>query len=142
MRLRQTIHTFDVVHLHSVFLWPTWMAARIAFSADKPYFLSPRGMLVNDLIKRKSHWVKAAWVHLIERHTIARAAGVHVTSELEAAELRALGFILPDVTCVPNGVQWPSIHAFFEPDQLEERTGSPHQSLDNGSRIAPGDRRQ
>src|SRR5271163_3211119 len=28
--LREEIHSFDVVHLHSVFLWPTAAAARIA----------------------------------------------------------------------------------------------------------------
>src|SRR5262245_46752372 len=28
--LRQQISTFDLVHLHSVFLWPTWAAARSA----------------------------------------------------------------------------------------------------------------
>jgi glycosyltransferase involved in cell wall biosynthesis len=34
-RLRETIHGFDVVHLHSVFLWPTARAAK------KPYFYHP-----------------------------------------------------------------------------------------------------
>jgi glycosyltransferase involved in cell wall biosynthesis len=109
-RLRETIHSFDVVHLHSVFLWPTWAAARASLRAGKPYFLSPRGMLVDDLIKRKSRLVKRVWIRLIERQTIARAAGVHVTSELEATDMRALGFKLPEVYCVPNGVQWPSSH--------------------------------
>jgi glycosyltransferase involved in cell wall biosynthesis len=109
-RLRQTVHTFDVVHLHSVFLWPTWAAARIAQRAGKPYFLSPRGMLVGELIKRKSGWVKRAWIQLIERQTIAHATGVHVTSELEATDMRALGLKLPEIHYVPNGVQWPSKH--------------------------------
>ena len=31
----------DVVHLHSVFLWPTWAAARAARKARVPYVLSP-----------------------------------------------------------------------------------------------------
>jgi glycosyltransferase involved in cell wall biosynthesis len=109
-RLRQTMHGFDVVHLHSVFLWPTWAAARAALRAGKPYFLSPRGMLVDDLIKRKSRWVKGAWIQLIERQNIAGAAGVHVTTELEATRMRALGLKLPEVHCVPNGVQRPSSH--------------------------------
>jgi len=109
-RLRQTINSFDVIHLHSVFLWPTWAAARAARRAGKPYFLSPRGMLVDELIKRKSRWVKSAWIQLIERRTIARATGVHVTSKLEATDLRALGLELPAIYCVPNGVQWPSSH--------------------------------
>ncbi len=105
--MRCVIDDFDAVHLHSVFLWPTWAAARIAASAGVPYIMTPRGMLVRDLIRRKSPWVKSAWLQLIERGSLARAAGVHVTAELEAAELRSLGFRLPEIFCIPNGVDFP-----------------------------------
>jgi glycosyltransferase involved in cell wall biosynthesis len=107
-RLRVAIDEFDVVHLHSVFLWPTWAAARIAAGAGVPYLMSPRGMLVRELIQRKSPWVKAAWLRLIERTSLARAAGVHVTAELEAEELRRLGFTIPQIHCIPNGVELPT----------------------------------
>ena len=52
--LQQRDGKFDVVHLHSVFLWPTWAAARAARKAGVPYVLSPRGMLVKELIVRRS----------------------------------------------------------------------------------------
>lgn len=107
-RLQEKIRSFDVVHLHSVFLWPTWAAARAARRAGKPYFLSPRGMLGKDLIGRKSRWVKSAWIRVVERENIARAAGLHVTTELEAAEVRKLGFKCPEIICIPNGIQRPS----------------------------------
>src|SRR5579862_4440950 len=42
---------FDVLHLHSVYLWPTLAAARAARGANVPYVLAPRGMLVRDLIE-------------------------------------------------------------------------------------------
>src|SRR5262245_6236583 len=45
---------FDIVHIHSVFLWPTTAAARTARACRVPYILAPRGMLVSDLIRRKS----------------------------------------------------------------------------------------
>src|SRR5689334_8622158 len=48
--LRERISSFDVAHLHSVFLWPTWAAARIARRGNVPYVLAPRGMLVRELI--------------------------------------------------------------------------------------------
>ncbi len=105
--LRAQIPEFDVVHLHSVFLWPTWAAARIATSAGVPYIMTPRGMLVRDLIRRKNTWVKTAWLQLIERGSLARAAGVHATAELEAVELRALGLRMPQISCIPNGVEFP-----------------------------------
>jgi glycosyltransferase involved in cell wall biosynthesis len=106
-RLRHTIEEFDVVHLHSVFLWPTWVAARAASRAGVPYVVTPRGMLVRDLIKTKSRIVKTLWINLIERATFARAASVHVTADLEASELQALGMPVPQISCIPNGVEMP-----------------------------------
>ncbi len=95
---------FDIVHTHSVFLWPTWAAARAAARHQVPYILAPRGMLVRDLVRRKSRWLKSAWIRLIESRNIRDAASIHVTSPLEAQELRRFDFRLPAVDVVPNGV--------------------------------------
>src|SRR5882724_7220776 len=110
-RLKRTIDEFDVIHLHSVFLWPTWAAARAASRAGVPYITTPRGMLVREIIHQKNRVIKTLWINLVERATLARAASVHVTAELEAAELRALRFQLPQVDCIPNGVDIPTEHA-------------------------------
>jgi glycosyltransferase involved in cell wall biosynthesis len=109
-RLHRYIAEFDVVHIHGVYLWPMWAAARAAERAGVPYILAPRGMLVRDLIRRKSRWVKTAWIELVERRTIARAAGIHVTSELEGAELETLHLPAHRITCIPNGVEIPPDH--------------------------------
>jgi glycosyltransferase involved in cell wall biosynthesis len=109
--LKQSVAGFDVVHLHSVFLWPMWAAARAAHAAHIPYVMAPRGMLVGEIIRRKNRWVKTAWINLIERTTLRQAAGLHVTADLEAEEARALGLPMPAVFCVPNGVGTPRTHA-------------------------------
>lgn len=105
--LRKQISSFDLVHLHSVFLWPTWAAARVARVAGKPYVLSPRGMLVQELIQRKSRWLKTAWIQLIEAGNIAGAAAIHVTSAREAQDLREFSFRLPEVWTIANGISMP-----------------------------------
>src|SRR4051812_26407557 len=64
----------DIVHLHSVFLWPTYATARAAERARVPYVVSPRGMLVPELIRRKSRLVKSAWIRLVERRTFRHAS--------------------------------------------------------------------
>lgn len=102
--LRSRTADFDLVHLHSVFLWPTAVAARTAERAGVPYLLAPRGMLVPDLLKRRGRWRKAAWIRLVERRTLAHAAGLHATADLEADEARRLGLDLPPVFIVPNGI--------------------------------------
>src|SRR5207248_2465092 len=75
--LRHEIANFRLVHLHSVFLWPTWAAARAARNVGIPYVLSPRGMLVKDLIARRSRVVKSAWIRLIERKNVEQATAIH-----------------------------------------------------------------
>lgn len=102
--LREGIAGFDAVHLHSVFLWPTSAAARAAERAGVPYVLSPRGMLVPELMRSRGRWRKSAWMLLAERRTIERAAALHATSPLEGREASRLGFSLPPVFVVPNGI--------------------------------------
>jgi glycosyltransferase involved in cell wall biosynthesis len=109
--LKSQISTFDAVHLHSVFLWPTWTAARIAKSAKIPYLVSPRGMLGRTVINGKSRVVKSAWIRLVEQRTLLESSGLHVTADAEIAEIKALGLRLPEIFCVPNGVSWPARHA-------------------------------
>jgi len=109
--LRKDIDSFDVVHLHSVFLWPTWVAARIARRAGVPYVVSPRGMLGAQVIRGKSTLLKSAWIRLIEKRTISESAAVHVTAELEREEIQGIGLRTPRIRCIANGVSWPASHS-------------------------------
>ena len=99
----------DVVHLHSVFLWPTAAAARAAAWAGVPYLVAPRGMLVPDLVHRRGRLRKLLWLGLVERRTLGEAAALHATSALEAhdaEELGAwLGLSLPPAVVVANGFE-------------------------------------
>ncbi len=104
-KLAGTINSFDVAHLHGTFLWPTWAASRIARKAGVPYVLSPRGMLVKALIRRRNRFVKSAWIALAERANVEHAGAVHVTSELEAKELALFGWKLPPLALIANGVE-------------------------------------
>ncbi len=102
--LHASISGFDIVHLHSVFLWPTLAAARATRIAGVPYVLSPRGMLVRDLIAARGRLRKTLWLALFERKTVREAAAVVVSSDLEARELAALGPEAAYVEVVPNGL--------------------------------------
>jgi glycosyltransferase involved in cell wall biosynthesis len=110
--LKKRIGSFDLVHLHSVFLWPTAAAAHAARAAGVPYVVAPRGMLVRDLLVRRGRLRKTLWIRFVERRNLAHAAALHVTSELEAADAAALDLPLPPLLLVPNGVD-------DEPDQSD-----------------------
>ncbi len=127
--LRAEISEFDVAHLHSVFLWPTHTAARAAHAAKIPYVVSPRGMLVEDLIRRRNRLVKSAWIALCERANLERASAIHATSSAEAAELGRFCWQLPPVAVIPNGVALDDCDdcagADVSPDVREIAAGSP-----------------
>ena len=101
--LRHDIAGADVVHLHSVFLWPTAAAARLARRCRTPYVISPRGMLVEKLVAARHARLKRLWLRLIERENLEGAAAVHATSTVEATELGKFGLSLRRVVTIPNG---------------------------------------
>ena len=147
--LKTQASSFDIMHLHSVFQWPTYAAARTAAAAGLPYLVAPRGMLSKVAIDGKSRWAKAAWIRMVEKKTLRDAAGIHVTTELETAEIRALGLDLSDMVCVPNSVSWPARHLplsagpfaphptalciVSEPHRLEERARPADRMLEADS---------
>ena len=100
--LRKKISSFDILHLHSVFLWPTWAAARCAKNLGIPYIIAPRGMLVRELINRKNRFVKNAWILFIERRSFVEASGIHITADIERKEIEKFVFDLPPVFYVPK----------------------------------------
>ncbi len=103
-RLRFSIKDFDVVHLHSLFLWPINAAAQLADKSSIPYVLSPRGMLVKDLVQRRSPVLKSVWISLFERRNLERAASVHVTTEREKRDCDVFNFDIKNYCVVPNGI--------------------------------------
>jgi len=102
--LHEQVREHHVVHLHSVFLWPTYAAAAAAHEVRIPYLISPRGMLVNELIARKSALAKKGWIRLIEQRNFARASAIHFTTQREWDDAKAIGLPLRSPFVVPNGI--------------------------------------
>jgi glycosyltransferase involved in cell wall biosynthesis len=102
--LRAAMDDVDVVHLHSVYLWPTYAGASEARHAGRRYVVSPRGMLDEQLVARRGRWRKRLWIALVERRNLSRAHRIVATSRGEAEALDVLGLSLAPVVVVPNGV--------------------------------------
>ncbi|MGH1542052.1 MAG: glycosyltransferase [Arenicella sp.] len=106
--LQQEAGKFDLIHLHSVYLWPTWFAAKQAVRYKVPYIISPRGMLVRGLIERKNRWLKTAWLKLFERSNLSNATALHFTSNQEKADahevMRQIGLNNKTGFVLENGV--------------------------------------
>ncbi|MFO1352898.1 MAG: glycosyltransferase [Gammaproteobacteria bacterium] len=137
---------FDIVHLHSLFLWPTWAAARTARCAAVPYVLAPRGMLVQSLIHRKSRWLKTVWIKPPSVAPLRTRRRCTLTSKLEAEECRAFGFKVARLAVVPSGVRLPEdesdqpvaaadVGLFLGEVNWKKGVGEPHR---RGVTLLPG----
>lgn len=108
---------YDLIHLHAIFAYPTFVASRIAQRLRVPYVVTPHGMVEPWCLTYKG-WKKQPYLRLIERQTLARAAALHALVGEEKNNLRALG--LPNSTFVlPNGINFdefadaPDAESFF-----------------------------
>jgi glycosyltransferase involved in cell wall biosynthesis len=62
-------------------------------------------MLVEKMIASRNRLLKSAWIALIEKTNLEQAAAIHVTSRLEAGEIRKFSWRLRQVVMVPNAVE-------------------------------------
>jgi glycosyltransferase involved in cell wall biosynthesis len=143
--LEAAARSASIVHAHSIFLWPTHAAARAAerivegrrprlpggmgqagapdLHAGVPYVISPRGMLVPELIRQKSRAVKSVWLRLVERRNFAGAAAIHFTSQREWDDARQIAIPLPSPFVVPNGTELPPLSNAPREDDLVVSVG-------------------
>ncbi|MBS0630879.1 MAG: glycosyltransferase [Verrucomicrobia bacterium] len=96
----------EVVHHHSLWLRTLHYAHGAARARGVPLVISPRGMLGSWAIGHH-RWRKRLARNLVHPGAFQAAAGWHVTSEEEAAEVRALGFRQP-ICVAPNAVTAPT----------------------------------
>jgi glycosyltransferase involved in cell wall biosynthesis len=100
--LRHMVPRFDVVHIHSLYLFHSLVAARTCSAAGVPYIMRPHGTL-DPYLRRKSRFKKDLYDRLLQRRELDRAAAVHYTSEDERDLATPLG-IRARPMVVPLGI--------------------------------------
>ena len=101
--LQRRVSDFDLVHIHSVFLYPTNIAAKWCQKKKIPYIINPFGALDPEMIKLKNAFIKNIYIRIIEQHNIKKAACLHLASVYEEKQFLALGIKAP-VAIVPRGI--------------------------------------
>jgi len=100
--LKTAIPTYDIVHIHSLYLFPSTVAARYCRRFGVPYLIRPHGTL-DPYLFRRHRGRKWLYEQLFEWRNLNRAAAIHFTSAEEQALTCSLGLQAPGVV-VPNGV--------------------------------------
>jgi glycosyltransferase involved in cell wall biosynthesis len=106
----------DILHIHGLWNAAVWSAAAAARHQQRPYVLSPRGMLAPAALAH-DRWRKKLVYPLADRRVIRDAARLHATSQLEFDELTRLADT-KRVVYVPNGVELPRA---FDDDERAAR---------------------
>ncbi len=101
--LKQHVSSYDLLHLHSLWLYPNWVASRAAVQAGVPYLVRPAGSL-EPWCMQTSGWLKRIYLQLIERRVLDQAARIHAVSRQEAQNIKPYGF-QTSVLEVPNGIE-------------------------------------
>lgn len=100
--IERVVAEYDVVHIHSLWLFPQFAAQRAARRAGVPYVVSPHGAL-DPYLRRHGRVRKAVTDFAWQRRMLADATLLHITT---AQEGKLLADIAPDTPreIVPVGI--------------------------------------
>ena len=113
--LKNELRNFDIVHIHSVYLWPTTIASYWCRKLKVPYVVRPLGMLDSTNVEKKyehttsslfSKIKKNTYMKMIGKYDLDNAAGIHYTSQYER-DLSSKWSISTKGTVIPLGVGIP-----------------------------------
>lgn len=105
---------YDVVHIHSLFLFPQFAAYRRALRAGRPYVVSPHGAL-DPYLRTRGRLRKAAADALWQRRMLDCASMLHLTTKEEARLVEDVAPAVPR-SVVPIGIEWSHYQGLPEPE--------------------------
>jgi poly(glycerol-phosphate) alpha-glucosyltransferase len=108
-RLQELIPDTDILHCNSLWESCLWSAANIARKNNKPYLVSPHGMLDPWAINNSKWKKKIASFFFVDKY-LHSAACIHALCESEYRSIRAYGLKNP-VAIIPNGIDIPNLQA-------------------------------
>jgi len=101
------VSEYDVVHIHELWHYLNYSAARAAERHGVPYVVTTHGNLAPEALAAKSLRKRAYWT-LVQKNILEKAAVIQVHSRRELEDVRATG-VSTALTVVPNGVTVPEV---------------------------------
>lgn len=117
--LAKDVEAYDVVHIHSLYLYPQYAAAKEARKHGVPYVVCVHGAL-DPWLRRRGRVRK--WLADVtwQRRMLRRASAVHFTLPEEA---RLASGVAPRrrTVILPNGVRWQDFQSLPDPQEFRDR---------------------
>jgi glycosyltransferase involved in cell wall biosynthesis len=111
---------FDIIHGHGIWQMPVHYMAQFARKKNISYIVTPRGML-EPWALNAGKWKKKLALALYQRTDLAKANCIHATAQMEAENIRKLGFKNP-IAVIPNGIDINEFPVKPETKKKEKRT--------------------
>lgn len=92
----------DIIHINGIWSPQNWGFQKVAQELGIKVILSPHGML-EPWILAQNPWKKKLGLFLYQKKAIQRALCLHATAQMEADNIRALGFKTL-IYIIPNGI--------------------------------------
>lgn len=99
---------YDLYHTNALWQYASHAAVASAKKANKPYVISPHGMLYPEGLK-KSKWYKKIALNLFQKQDLIDAIALHATSHKELSYIRAFGLTQP-IAVIPNAIDVKAIN--------------------------------
>ena len=100
-KLKHSIKQFDIVSISAIWSYPAAIAAFYCGKFNKPYIVSPHGMIYPYTFKKK-YWKKLPYYKFITERILRNASAIHYTTKDERdkchqyLQLRNKAFIIPN----------------------------------------------
>jgi glycosyltransferase involved in cell wall biosynthesis len=96
---------YSLYHGHGLWQHPVHAMSKMALKYERPYIISPRGMLHPEALK-KSALLKKIALSVYQRKDLRNAHTIHATSMQEVEFIRLSGFQNP-IALIPNSIEIP-----------------------------------
>jgi glycosyltransferase involved in cell wall biosynthesis len=100
--IQSTVRQFDAVHIHELWHYPHFAAARAAITAEVPYLITPHGALEPWAVDHKG-LKKHIYMSAVQRRYLNRASTVQALTNAEASQVSAIA-PAASPTVIPNGL--------------------------------------
>lgn len=107
------IDDYDIIHTNTVFAPIVSFVHWLCQKRKIPYIMTPHGMLEPWALLYKG-WKKKFYYNLCEKPALKKASAIHVIANVEANNIKSLGF--EHLVVVPNGIHRQEFQTLANPE--------------------------